>query len=257
MTDASIPSQIDAATAATLDSLAARFSAADGVGMQVLTLLGGQAEGLIERLPAPVRRGLDGATRQALEIASRAALVSRRRATGGADWLTTAATTAMGAAGGFGGLPTALAELPVTTTVLLRAIQGIAAEHGFDLDDPTVRAQCLQVFAAAGPLADDDGADVAFLATRISLSGPAIHAIIARVAPRLSVVLGQKLAAQTVPLIGAVAGAATNYAFTTYYQEMAHVYFGLRRLSRDGAVDLDTLMSEFRLRVAPPRAVPA
>ena len=36
----------------------------------------------------------------------------------------------MGAAGGAGGLPTALAELPVTTTLLLRVIQGVAVEHG-------------------------------------------------------------------------------------------------------------------------------
>ena len=44
-------------------------------------------------------------------------------------------------------------------------------------------------------------------------------------------VLGQKLAAQSVPVLGAVAGAATNYAYTSYYQEMAHVHFRLRRLA--------------------------
>jgi len=44
--------------------------------------------------------------------------------------------------------------------------------------------------------------------------------------------MGQKLAAQAVPVLGAVAGAATNYAYTSYYQDMAHVHFGLRRLAR-------------------------
>ncbi len=252
---------IDAVTAAELDRLAARFRAADGVGMQVLSLLGGQAENLLERLPAPVRNGLDAATRRALEIASRAAHASRTRLPGGgADWLTTAATTAMGAAGGLGGLPTALAELPVTTTVLLRGIQGIAKEHGFDPDDPIVRAQCIQVFAASGPLTKDEATDITFLTTRMALSGPALTGMIARIAPRLSAVMGQKLAAQAVPLLGAVAGAATNYAFTSYYQEIAQVYFRLRAMARDGdgdghGGDFEQLMEEFRLRVTPPRAV--
>ncbi|RVT84309.1 protein EcsC [Rhodobacteraceae bacterium CCMM004] len=240
---------------AALDRLADRFRGADGIGMQVLGLVGGQAENLLERLPGPVRTQLDQATRKALEVAFDAAHASRNRLRDGSDWLNTVATTAMGAAGGFGGLPTALAELPVTTTVLLRAIQGIAADEGFDPEDRTVRMQCLQVFAAAGPLARDDGTDVAFLTTRITLTGAAVHGLIARIAPRLATVLGQKLAAQTVPVIGAVAGAATNYAFTSYYQEMARVYFGLRRLARDSGLEVDVLLREFRLRVDPPKRI--
>lgn len=242
-------------TEAALDRLARRFRAADGLGMQVLSMMGGQAEGLIERLPVQVRGQLDGATRRALEVAFEAAHRSRGRFADRSDWLNTAMTTAMGAAGGFGGLPTALAELPVTTTVLLRAIQGIAADEGFDPDDEQVRMQCMQVFAAAGPLARDDGTDIAFLSARITLTGAAVHGMIARVAPRLATVLGQKLATQTVPVLGAMAGAATNYAFTTYYQEMARVYFGLRALARDSGQDVETLLREFRLRVTPPRMV--
>lgn len=239
--------------AAALDVIALRFKAADGLGMQVLSLMGGQAEDLLGRLPLSVRQGLDRATRAALEIAFDAAATSRTRIADRPDWLNRVVTTAMGAAGGAGGLPTALAELPVTTTVLLRAIQGIAADEGFDATDRRVRAQCLQVFAAAGPLARDDGTDMAFLSTRIALSGPAVHGVIAKVAPRLAAVLGQKLAAQTVPVVGAAAGAATNYAFTSYYQEMARVYFGLRALARDSGIDVDVLLREFRLRVDPPR----
>jgi hypothetical protein len=248
---------LDDETRAALEALARRFRAADGVGMQVLSLVGGKAESLIERLPMAVRSRLDGATRAALEVAFDAAHRSRQSVADRPDWLNTALTTVMGAAGGAGGLPTALAELPVTTTVLLRAIQGIAADEGFDVTDPKVRLQCLQVFAAAGPLARDDGTDLAFLTARITLTGAAVHGLIARIAPRLATVLGQKLAAQTVPILGAAAGAATNYAFTSYYQEMARVYFGLRALSRDGPVDTETLLREFRLMVKPPKALNA
>lgn len=237
-------------TAAELDALARRYRKAGGVGMQVLGLVGGQAENLLERLPDKVKDRLDEATERALHVALDAAARSRGGALpDGTGWLTTAAATAMGAAGGFGGLPTALAELPVTVTVLLRAIQAIAAEHGFDPADPEMRAACIRVFAAAGPLAGDDGADLGFLGARVTLTGPAVHKLIVKVAPKLAAAMGQKLAAQTVPVIGAAAGAATNYAFTSYYQEIAHVQFGLMRLSDRTGVPATVLIDELKLRM--------
>ena len=245
-----ITGPLDPRTNAEIDALVVRHRSADSLGMQVVTMIGGRVENLIDRLPNEARGSLEGATRRALEVAFDAAARSRGRLPDTSDWLNTAVSTAMGAAGGSGGLPTAMAELPVTTTVLLRAIQGIAAEHGFDPAEESVRMDCLQVFAASGPLERDDGADIAFLAARMSLTGASVSGLISKLAPRLSAVLGQKLAAQTVPIIGAVAGAAVNYAFTSYYQQMAHVYFGLKRLSRDTGYDHPTLVAEFRSRLA-------
>jgi uncharacterized protein (DUF697 family) len=77
-----------------------------------------------------------------------------------------------------------------------------------------------------------------------------MRALIARVAPRLAAVLGQKLAAQTVPVLGAAAGAGTNYAYTQYYQDMAHVHFGLRRLAIDADRDPQEMITAFRERAA-------
>ncbi|MDU8910329.1 EcsC family protein [Aestuariicoccus sp. MJ-SS9] len=232
-----------------LRALAQRHRAARGVGIQVLNLVGSQAENLLERLPDQAKQRLEEATTRALEVAMRAASQSRGVVPDQKGWLNTAMATAMGAMGGAGGLPTALAELPVTTTVLLRAIQGIAAEYGFDPGDPEVQKHCLTVFASAGPLADDDGADLGFLSARVTLTGATVHGIIARVAPRLATVLGQKLATQTVPLIGAAAGAATNYAYTSYYQQMAHVHFGLLHLSDRSGRTHAALIDEFRQTV--------
>ncbi len=227
--------------------LARRHKAAGGVGLQVLNIVGGQAENLLERLPDGVKNRLEDATTKALEVAMSAAHQSRGVVNYQQSWLNTALATAMGAAGGAGGLPTALAELPVTTTVLLRAIQGIAHEYGFDPADPEIRKECLLVFGSAGPLADDDGADMAFLSARVTLTGATVHGIIARIAPRLSVVLGQKLAAQTVPILGAAAGAATNYAYTSYYQEMAHVHFSLRALSQKSGHSREALVERMKI----------
>ncbi|WP_373050819.1 EcsC family protein [Thalassovita aquimarina] len=233
-----------------LDALANRYRKAGGVGIQVLNMIGGQAEQLLDQLPGPIRANLDGATEKALILSMKAAHRSRGVIGDQPGWLTTTVTTAMGAAGGFGGLPSALAELPVTTTVLLRAIQGVAAEQGFDPAAENVQFDCIRVFGSAGPLDHDDGADMAFLTARMALRGSSLQSLIVKVAPRLAHVLGQKLAAQTVPVLGAMAGAATNYAYTSYYQDMAHVHFRLRRLAIEADLPQDLLIGELRERVA-------
>ena len=234
---------------AELDALATRYAKAGGIGIDLLNSLGAQAGGLIQRLPQKAQEGLQDATIAALSHAMTAAHKSRSLVPAQAGWLNSAVSAAMGAAGGFGGLPTALAELPVTTTLLLRVINGVAAEHGFDPAEENVRFDCVQVFAAAGPLEHDDGANIGFLSARITLSGAAMQGVIARVAPRLATVLGQKLAAQAVPVLGAVAGAATNYAYTSYYTDMAHVHFGLRKLAIDADQPREVLLVKLRERL--------
>ena len=231
---------------AQLAALAKRYKGAQGIGMQVVGLLGGQAEGLLDKLPKPARDGLDAATLKALELSFSAANASRGTVPDTGQWLTRLVTVTTGAAGGFGGISTALAELPVTTTVIQRAIQGIAAEYGFDPEDGDTRADCLRVFAAAGPMANDDNMDLSFLTLRTTITGATMQTLLKTIAPKLAVTLGKKLALQTVPVLGAVTGAAINYAFTSYYQDIAHVQFGLRKLAEDTGHDRAALIEEFK-----------
>jgi len=79
-----------------------------------------------------------------------------------------------------------------------------------------------------------------------------MQAVISTIAPKLAVVLGQKLAAQAVPILGAAAGAATNYAYTSYYQDMAHVHFGLRKLAIDADVPHGELLTGLQDRLGRP-----
>ena len=240
-----------------LMALVRRYQGAAGPGLRLLNALGSQAENLIDRIPGPVRGQLEAATRRGLEATFGAAAASRGRVPDGGDWFNTALTTAMGAAGGFGGLPSALAEVPVTTTVLMRAIQGIAEDHGFDPASEEVRLACLDVFAAAGPLVDEGDSDMGFLTMRVALSGPGMRVMVARVTPIFAQVLGRKIAAQAVPVLGAVAGAATNYIYTSYYQDIARVRFGLLALARDRGIDHDDLVRSFREMVAEDRIAAA
>ncbi|WP_170782845.1 EcsC family protein [Ruegeria lacuscaerulensis] len=234
---------------AELDRLAGYYRSAGGPGVRLLNSLGGSAETLLDQLPPSLREALTGATEQALWVAMHAAEGSRRAVPDQRPWVNTAVTTAMGAAGGVGGVSTSLVELPATTTMLLRAIQGAAAREGFDPSEDGVKFDCVQVLSAAGPLSFDDGADFGFFSARMTLTGPALQKLIATVAPKLAVVLGQKLAAQSVPVLGALAGGGTNYVYTRYYQRIARVHFGLRRLASDADIPHDDLVRKLAARM--------
>lgn len=233
------PPALDDAARAAVAALALRQRRARGVVMTAITFVGGQVEDGMKMIPKGLRDQIDRAARLALEKSYD--LAGRSRGGIGARIASDRAHKVLaaisGAIGGVGGLPTALAELPVATTVIFRAVQRVAAEHGEDPASAETRMECLRVFGAGGPGEGDDGIDTTFIGARLSLTGPALHALIARVAPRFAAVLAQKLAAQAVPVLGAAAGAGTNLAFTDYYVEMAHVHFGLRRLIRTHGED--------------------
>jgi hypothetical protein len=61
---------------------------------------------------------------------------------------------------------------------------------------------------------------------------PILVRFIAQIASRFGVVVTQKLAAQAVPLSGALGGAAVNYAFIDHFHDVARAHFVVRRLER-------------------------
>ena len=71
-------------------------------------------------------------------------------------------------------------------------------------------------------------------------------------ASRFGVVVTQKVAAQAVPVIGALGGAAVNYAFIEHFQDVARGHFTVRRLER--AYGKDVVRTEYdRLAGKAPR----
>lgn len=233
-----------------IDRLARRHVDAGGLGMEIMATVGTSAEGLIARLPAFVRNRMDRLTHMALNRAFSAAAGTRRVLRDRGDWFNRLASTVSGAAGGAAGFAGAMVEMPFTVTLLLRAMLDIAAEHGLDPDSEEVRMECLRIFASAGPMAEDDDVDLGLLAARLSVTGQTVQGLISRVAPRLSVSLGQKLAAQAAPVFGAVVGASINYTFARYYQEMARVHFGIMRLAQETGIPNEALVEALRLSIA-------
>ncbi|MGO4909081.1 EcsC family protein [Pseudorhodobacter sp. W20_MBD10_FR17] len=198
--------------------------------MRIINKFGGQIEGQLAHLPDGARRQIERITTEALTRAVTVAGHGRHAPDFGPRGAPALAAFT-GAMGGAGGLVTALAELPVTITVILHAILRAAEAEGFDTSLPEVRAEALRVLLAGGPMDYDDGINTSFIGARIALSGPALQKLLAKIAPKFAAVLSQKLAAQAVPVLGAVTGAALNAAFLTHYRELAHIRFGLLRLT--------------------------
>jgi len=61
---------------------------------------------------------------------------------------------------------------------------------------------------------------------------PILIRFLSQVASRFGVVVTQKVAAQSIPIVGALGGAVVNYAFIEHFQEMAKGHFTVRRLER-------------------------
>ncbi len=155
-----------------------------------------------------------------------------------------------GAAGGYFGPLTLLAELPVTTTLILRSIANIARTQGEDLNDLDSRMACVQVFALGARTRDDESADTGYYALRTILgfhferdilqyasnaTGPHIPVFIEftrAVAARFGVLISDSLAVKMVPIAGAVTGAGLNLIFMKHFQDVATGHFLIRRLER-------------------------
>ena len=233
----------DAAAIDELRAVAAQYDEAGGLLIKLAGMAGAGAESLLDRLPSNWRTHLDAATGMALTQAYAIAFGTQGDSApstlagkalawaSGSAWHATAAAIT-GALGGFAGLPGLLIDLPVTTTLILRSIQEVAAEHGEDLADPAVRAHCIAIFGLGGPLAEDDAAEAGFFASRTALTGKAVAEMLRAVLPRFGVMVGEKALAQATPLLGAVAGGVINPVFAGYYRTLAHVHFRLRTLER-------------------------
>ena len=61
---------------------------------------------------------------------------------------------------------------------------------------------------------------------------PILLKFVTQVAARFGLVVTQKVAAQALPVVGALGGAAVNYAFIEHFQDVARGHFTVRRLER-------------------------
>ncbi len=155
-----------------------------------------------------------------------------------------------GGVSGFFGIAALPIELPVTTTLMLRAIADIARHHGEDLSTLEARLACVEVFAL-GASGGARRTDVGYYASRAlinrmatdatgifvergvaNLSAPVVNGLVTEIAARFGIVVSERSAASALPLIGAVGGATVNVIFMNHFQRVARGHFAIRRLER-------------------------
>ncbi|WP_024891648.1 EcsC family protein [Luteimonas huabeiensis] len=226
-----------------------------GIAAQLANLVGAPVEYLLaHRLPPRATRLVNSAVRAALHRSLRlaaATLGDAPHARAPRTRLHTAAVVATGAAGGAFGMLGLAAELPVTTTLILRSIAEVARSEGERLDDPAALLACFEVLTMGGRSRRDDGAESGYFAARavlaqqiaaaaeyvaahglMSSGAPALVQVMASVSSRFSIKIGHKVAAQSIPAIGAASGATLNALFMRHFQRMAQGHFAVRRLER-------------------------
>lgn len=223
-------------------SLAARLSNA----------LGRQIELVRTILPEPMRALVSHAALSALEAALVTALASLEQGQRPASpRLHKALGAASGALGGAFGLALLPIELPISTTVMLRSIADVGREQGEDLTRPEAALACLQVFAFGGRTHGDAYVQGGYFAVRGLLAesvseatryllergtaeeaAPALVRLIGQIAARFGVAVSEKVAAQAVPVLGALGAAGVNTLFIGHFQSLARGHFIVRRLER-------------------------
>jgi EcsC protein family len=251
-------------------SEAARYLENRSYLMRVAGLIGQPVELLARRvLPEKVLRVSNSALRKTMDLAAGTVTDGSNGGQSGehALWpvtLHTLATAVTGSVGGAFGLAGLALELPITTGIMFRSIASIADAFGEDLKDPAIRLECLTVFGHTGPSTNPmETTASSYLATRTAMaamvheatvflsrnaaqlaadalareSTPALINLVAAVATRFNVVVSEKVLVQSVPLIGALTGAAVNTAFSDHFNTVARYHFGIRQLERREGTD--------------------
>jgi hypothetical protein len=224
-----------------------------GLAAKIANVIGVPIEKGFELLPKKWAEVVKTATTKSLEAALHVALVTlddrpRRQSWELLHKLAVAATGAGGGTFGLAGLPV---ELPLSTAIMLRSIADIARSEGERLSAPEAKLACIEVFAFGGRRESDDANESAYFAMRAALAkavseatnyivekglleegAPAIVKLMTQLAARFGINVSEKVAAQSVPIIGAAGSAIINLLFIDHFQDMARGHFIVRRLER-------------------------
>lgn len=245
----------------------------DSLTMQLAGLVGKPIEVMLDKLPKDTSGKIQKIVHAALQKSVDAALLTVRstKAEEASNKTHMGLAAISGAVGGFFGLPGTFLELPVSTTIIMRSVVDIARSQGFDVSDPEVKQECIQVFAMGGPGKDDDAVDSAYYGIRHAMVMAArrvgqamtevagiqaaaaaantaaatskeatglLAKLIEDVATRYGVQVTEKMAAQSVPIVGALSGASINSLFINHFQDMAKGHFIVLRLEKNYGKDV-------------------
>lgn len=202
-----------------------------------------------------VNQAVETALRRAVDIA--VATVDEHGQLPAANMFHKIMAAGVGAGGGAFGLAALPLELPVSTTIMLRSIVDVARSEGERIKTIESRLACIEVFALGGRAKSDDDSSTGYFAVRAALAKSISEAVqfvaergvvqsgaspivrlISQIAGRFGTTVSEKVAAQAIPVVGAVGGAVVNLLFIDHYQDMARGHFTIRRLERKHGLEV-------------------
>ena len=229
-------------------SLAARVSA----------MLGAPIDKGVKMLPARfqkiVHEATEAAMMKALDVAVKSHGLDGKTAS--KDRMHKFAAAASGAMGGAFGLAALAVELPISTTIMLRSIADIAKSEGENIQHIETKLACLTVFALGGRTEKDNSSESGYFAARTAMASavteaskflaekgfskigaPALVRLVSLISSRFGIVVSEKAAMQSIPILGAATGALLNTLFIEHFQNMARGHFTVRRLEKIHGAD--------------------
>lgn len=221
----------------------------ESLALKISRIAGRPVDALLKGLPRPASQALNLVTHATLEKASLWAMAttgSKADPVLREDRLHRLAVIATGIVGGMGGLPSTLAELPISTFLMLRSMGCIAEQEGHDMRERKTRLACVSVLAMGADPEKVQADELSYWAVRKVMAGfvtqaaewggrgamPPLAKFIMEVGKRFGIGLSAKAAAQLAPVAGATAGGILNNVFMDHYQTTAHAHFCIERLCR-------------------------
>lgn len=241
----------------------------ESFAIKIADIIGKPIELGLDKLPEKANKFISDATTKALNVSLKGAMITMSKKPTASSWdkVHKLACATTGGIGGFFGLAALAIELPCSTTIMLRSIADIARSEGAMISSSEIELECISIFALGGPSSGDDAAESGYYFIRASLAktvsnaakyiakeglkkegAPVIVKFITEVASRFSIQVTQKVAAQAVPVIGAVTGALINTIFIDHFQDKARGHFIIRRLERKyGKDDIEEMYKKYEL----------
>jgi len=220
----------------------------------ITDIIGAPVEWAIRKLPSRANQIISNATSKAITRAVKVAVLTMNADHRGSPqkWWHRGAVATSGALGGFFGLAGLTVELPASTIIMLRSIADIARSQGEDISKIETQLNCVSVFALGSKTReDDDASESSYFAIRAVLGkliteassyiaqkgfveegAPIIVRFIVRIASRFQGIISEKVATESIPVIGALGGASINLLFINHFQRIATAHFIIRALER-------------------------
>ena len=237
-----------------------------GLAARITNYIGMPIEKGFEMLPKNWNEKVVRITHTAIKKSSEAALFTVNDHPGkkNSNGLHKLAVAASGGIGGFFGFAGLDVEIPISTTLMLRSIADIARSQGESVNNVETKLECMQVLALGGESDSDDNSESGYYVTRALLTksiteaaefiakkgfieegAPVLVKFFANISSRFGIQVSEKAAAQAIPILGAITGAALNTIFLNHFQDMATGHFIVRKLERiHGKENIEELYRE-------------